>query len=97
VDIGVDIAQRGSVVCREVWHSSINGVVMPPKPQMIAKQDWRYVSGGGRVMRNAHEPSTEITSLAFASNGHSLASRGADETLKVFLTVCVSFCFYLSV
>jgi len=73
------------------------GVVMPPKPQMIAKQDWRYVSGGGRVMRNAHEPSTEITSLAFASNGHSLASRGADETLKVFLTVCVSFCFYLSV
>lgn len=60
------------------------GVVMPPKPQMIAKQDWRYVSGGGRVMRNAHEPSTEITSLAFASNGHSLASRGADETLKLW-------------
>ncbi|KAL3156845.1 hypothetical protein ABBQ38_001114 [Trebouxia sp. C0009 RCD-2024] len=60
------------------------GVVMPPKPQMIAKQDWRYVSGGGRVLRNAHEPSTEITSLAFASNGHSLVSRGADETLKVW-------------
>lgn len=65
---------------------------MPPKPQMIAKQDWRYVSGGGRVMRNAHEPSTEITSLAFASNGHSLASRGADETLKVGLSVCLSVC-----
>ncbi|KAL3132621.1 hypothetical protein ABBQ32_009149 [Trebouxia sp. C0010 RCD-2024] len=60
------------------------GVVMPPKPQMIAKQDWRYVSGGGRVLRNAHEPSTEITSLAFASNGHSLVSRGADETLKMW-------------
>ena len=59
------------------------GVVMPPKPQMIAKQDWRYVSGGGRVLRNAHEPSTEITSLAFASNGSSLVSRGADESLKV--------------
>ena len=58
---------------------------MPPKPQMIAKQDWRYVSGGGRVLRNAHEPSTEITSLAFASNGHSLVSRGADATLKVRL------------
>ena len=56
---------------------------MPPKPQMIAKQDWRYVSGGGRVLRNAHEASTEITSLAFSSNGNSLASRGADETLKV--------------
>lgn len=56
---------------------------MPPKPQMIAKQDWRYVSGGGRVLRNAHEPSTEITSLAFASNGHTLVSRGADESLKV--------------
>ena len=59
------------------------GVVMPPKPQMIAKQDWRYVSGGGRVMRNAHEPSTDITGLAFASNGHSIVTRGADETLKV--------------
>ena len=56
---------------------------MPPKPQMIAKQDWRYVSGGGRMLRNAHEPSTEITSLAFASNGNSLVSRGADESLKV--------------
>ena len=63
------------------------GVVMPPKPQMIAKQDWRYVSGGGRVLRNAHEPSTEITSLAFASNGTSLATRGADETLKVLWAV----------
>ena len=62
---------------------------MPPKPQMIAKQDWKYVSGGGRVLRNAHEPSTEITSLAFASNGTSLATRGADETLKVlFPPVC---------
>lgn len=60
------------------------GVVMPPKPQMIAKQDWRYVSGGGRVLRNAHEPSTEITSLAFASNGHTLVSRGADESLKIW-------------
>ena len=68
------------------------GVVMPPKPQMIAKQDWRYVSGGGRVMRNAHEPSTEITSLAFANNGHSLTSRWGNETLKVRLTVCLSVC-----
>ena len=58
---------------------------MPPKPQMIAKQDWKYVSGGGQVLRNAHEPSSEITSLAFARNGTSLATRGADETLKVLL------------
>lgn len=56
---------------------------MPPKPQMIAKQDWKYVSGGGRSLRNAHQPSTEITSMAFASNGNTLVSRGADETLKV--------------
>lgn len=62
---------------------------MPPKPQMIAKQDWRYVSGGGRVLRNAHEPSSEITSLAFASNGHGLVTRGADETLKVWQRLIV--------
>jgi len=58
---------------------------------MIAKQDWRYVSGGGRVVRNAHEPSTEITGLAFASNGNSIATRGADETLKVLFKLnCMS-------
>ena len=56
---------------------------MPPKPQMIAKQDWKYVSGGARLVRNAHQPSSEITSMAFAGNGQTLVSRGADETLKV--------------
>lgn len=61
------------------------GTVAPPKPQMIAKQDWKYVSGGGRVLRSAHQPSSEITSLAFASNGTTLATRGADETLKVLM------------
>jgi hypothetical protein len=25
------------------------GQVLPPKPQMMAKQDWRYVSGGGQA------------------------------------------------
>ena len=81
---------KGLLFAGKFGTAASTGVVMPPKPQMIAKQDWRYVSGGGRVMRNAHEPSTEITSLAFASNGHSLASRGADETLKVCLSVCLS-------
>ena len=39
------------------WHpgagkfgaSAAIGQVLPPKAQMQAKQDWRYVSGGGQV------------------------------------------------
>ena len=29
--------------------SAAIGQVLPPKAQMQAKQDWRYVSGGGQV------------------------------------------------
>lgn len=62
------------------------GTVAPPKPQMVAKQDWTYKSGGGQVVRDAHEPELEITGLCFAQDGRTFASRGADATLKLWDT-----------
>ena len=59
------------------------GTVAPPKPQMIAKQDWNYMSGTKQLVRAAHEPQTEITGMCFADDGYTMATRGADETLKV--------------
>ena len=38
--------------------SAAIGQVLPPKAQMVAQQDWKYVSGGGRV-RSA-SPSYDI-------------------------------------
>ena len=35
--------------------SAAIGQVLPPKAQMVAQQDWKYVSGGGRV-RSASLP-----------------------------------------
>lgn len=35
--------------------SAAIGQVLPPKAQMVAQQDWKYVSGGGRV-RGARLP-----------------------------------------
>ena len=106
--------------------------VMPPTLQMVAKQDWRYVSGGGQVhlkavlclvpvacfrcactqavcmcmplmgeamafrndcllivrgslqvLHGAHAKDSEVTSLAFSKDNHTLLSRAADDTLKV--------------
>lgn len=58
------------------------GQVLPPKAQLLGKQDWRYVSGGGQVARGAHVADTEITSLAFSRDSSTMLSRAADDTLK---------------
>lgn len=63
--------------------SAAVGQVLPPKPQMVAKQDWSYVSGGGRSIYGAHADQLEITSLAFTRDSTTMLSRGADATLKV--------------
>ncbi|CAL8470106.1 g9648 [Coccomyxa elongata] len=62
--------------------SAAVGQVLPPKPQMVAKQDWSYVSGGGRSVYGAHADQSEITSLAFTRDSTTMLSRGADATLK---------------
>lgn len=62
--------------------SAAVGQVLPPKPQMLGKQDWRYVSGGGQYVHGAHAAECDITSLAFLRDSHTMLSRGADATLK---------------
>ena len=57
-----------------------------PRAQMMGRQDWRFVSGGAQLMlRKAHPPETDITSLAFSQDNLTLLSRAADDTLKVGL------------
>jgi hypothetical protein len=46
--------------------SAAVGVVLPPAPQMVEKQGWSYVSRPNQVLRGAHEPQSEITSIAFS-------------------------------
>lgn len=68
-------------------------VVPVPKAQMIAKQDWRYVSGAAQLLlRGAHPPDTDITSLAFSQDNLKLLSRAADDTLKVSLLTTIEPC-----
>ena len=55
--------------------------------QMVARQDWRYVSAAAQVARGAHAADSEITSVALHSSGRTLVSRGADDTLKVSVFV----------
>ena len=47
--------------------SAAAGVVLPPKPQMVEKQSWTYVSRSNQLVRGAHEPQSEITSLCFTA------------------------------
>ncbi len=62
-----------------------------PKAQMMGKQDWRYVSGGAQsVVRGAHPPDCDITSLAFSRDNITLLSRAADDSLKVTVLLCGS-------
>eukprot|EP00192_Tetraselmis_astigmatica_P008785 CAMPEP_0117652634 /NCGR_PEP_ID=MMETSP0804-20121206/2736_1 /TAXON_ID=1074897 /ORGANISM="Tetraselmis astigmatica, Strain CCMP880" /LENGTH=689 /DNA_ID=CAMNT_0005458703 /DNA_START=115 /DNA_END=2184 /DNA_ORIENTATION=- len=60
------------------------GLVPVPKQQLIAKQTWNYVSRPNQVLHKAHTPGTDVTSLAFSRDGHTLLTRSGDETLKVW-------------
>ncbi|KIY94244.1 putative Gastrulation defective protein 1 like protein [Monoraphidium neglectum] len=64
--------------------SAAIGAVQPPSAQHIEKQGWSYVSKPSQVARKAHEPQTEITGLAFTQDDRTLASRGADGTLRLW-------------
>jgi WD repeat-containing protein 70 len=66
--------------------SAAVGVVAQPKAQAIAKQTWTCVSRTGQLLRGAHAPDNEITCLRFSilDGGHSLLSRGADDSMKLW-------------
>ena len=66
------------------------GQVLPPKAQLLGRQDWRYISSGGQVAQKAHAQGGEITSLAFSRDSNTLLSRAADDTLKVRLLLSVA-------
>ena len=54
------------------------------KVKVQEKQRWMYTSRPGQLVRKAHDPESEITSLCFAENGSALYSRAGDHTLKVW-------------
>uniref|UniRef100_A0A061QZ94 Wd repeat-containing protein 70-like n=1 Tax=Tetraselmis sp. GSL018 TaxID=582737 RepID=A0A061QZ94_9CHLO len=64
--------------------SAAVGLVPVPKQQLIARQTWSYVSRPNHLLHKAHEPGSEITSIGFSRDGHTLITRGGDETLKVW-------------
>lgn len=64
--------------------SAAVGVVLPPAPQMVEKQGWTYVSRPNQVLRGAHETQNDISSIAFSKDDVLMASRGADNTLKLW-------------
>lgn len=65
-------------------HPPLLSQVPAPKQQMIAKQDWKYVSKASQVARAAHEAQSEITCLAFSQDSTSLLSRGMDGSMKLW-------------
>ena len=54
------------------------------KLKVQEKQRWSYNSRPGQTARGAHSEGSEITGLCFSGDGHTLFSRGADETFKVW-------------
>ncbi|KFM25767.1 WD repeat-containing protein 70 [Auxenochlorella protothecoides] len=60
--------------------------VAVPSQQMVARQDWNYVSSAHKIIRSAHVAGSEITCLALSRDGHQLISRGGDDTLKAWDT-----------
>ncbi|MEW5307508.1 MAG: hypothetical protein WDW36_009898 [Sanguina aurantia] len=64
--------------------SAAIGAVGVPKQQMVARQNWNFVTNPKQLVRNAHEPTTEVCSLAFSQDDRTLLSRGMDGTMKVW-------------
>ena len=73
----------GAACAGKFGSSAAVGQILPPKAQMLGRQEWRYVSGGGRALHGAHAAGCDITSLAPSRDGHTLLSRSSDDTLKV--------------
>ena len=66
------------------YRSASVGLVLPPTAQCHMDNNWTYASRPKTVVKAAHPPGESITSLAFSRDGHTLVSRCADGTLRVW-------------
>jgi hypothetical protein len=66
--------------------SAAVGQVLPPKPQMLGKQDWRYVSGGGQV------PKACVHALTHGVCPHSCCANAPRHWLQTCLDWSVQVC-----
>ncbi|CAG9464534.1 unnamed protein product [Pedinophyceae sp. YPF-701] len=79
--------------CIQIWdlrgsfgRSAAVGQISAPRQQMVEKQDWRYLTTASEVCRGAHKAEEDVSGLLFCDEGHQLASRCCDGTLKVWDT-----------
>lgn len=82
-----DVRKRGSNASIAGQQSAgAGGLVQSGIMKMMkAKPTWSVLSGGKhQLLRGAHEADGEITCLEFSTDGHTMISRGGDETLKVW-------------
>ena len=67
--------------------SAAVGVVPVPRPQQAlfgGKQKWKYASGAKQIIKSAHPNGIEVTDLKLLRDGHSMLSRAADDTAKLW-------------
>jgi hypothetical protein len=77
----------------QLWSSTGNfgrsaalGVVPVPGPQraLFGTQTWKYASGSKHTLKAAHAAGVEVVDLRLLRDGHSLLSRAADDTAKLW-------------
>lgn len=58
--------------------------VPAPQRALFGKQTWKYASGAKQTLKRAHPEGVEVTDVRLLRDGHSLVSRAADDTCKLW-------------
>jgi hypothetical protein len=66
------------------YRSASVGLVLPPSQQCHVDNSWSFAGRPKTLIKGAHPAGESVTSLAFAKDGHTLLSRCADGTLRVW-------------
>ena len=66
------------------YRSASVGLVLPPSQQCHVDNAWSFAGRPRTLIRDAHPAGESVTSLAFSRDGHTLLSRCADGTLRVW-------------